>query len=114
MAMVEYAWTSFDGNAKMFSMPPQGNIKNQRIHPTQKPVSLYEWIFRNYAKPRYRILDTHLGSGSSRIAAYKMGFDFYATEIDKDYFDMQERRFQCECLEKIETAQGIVQQLQLF
>ena len=114
MAMVEYAWTSFNGNAKMFSISPQGNIKNQRIHPTQKPVALYEWIFRNYAKPRYRILDTHLGSGSSRIAAYKMGFDFYATEIDKDYFDMQERRFPCECLEKIETAQGIVQQLQLF
>lgn len=69
--------------------------KNEaRIHPTQKPVALYTWIFNRYAKPGYKILDTHLGSGSSRIAAYEAGLDFVGFEIDKDYFDAQERRFE--------------------
>lgn len=54
---------------------------------------MYAWILKNYAKSGDKILDTHLGSGSSRIAAYKLGFDFYATEIDKDYFEAQEKRF---------------------
>lgn len=68
--------------------------KEKRIHPTQKPVALYTWILRNYAKPGMKILDTHLGSGSSRIAAYDMNLDFYGYEIDKTYFDLQEERFQ--------------------
>jgi len=68
--------------------------KEDRFHPTQKPVALYKWLLSNYAKPGDKILDTHLGSGSSRIAAYDLGFDFYATELDKDYFDAQEKRFQ--------------------
>ena len=68
--------------------------KIKTIHPTQKPVILYKWLLKNYAKPGYRILDTHLGSGSSRIAAHDMGFDFEGYEIDKDYFDAQEKRFQ--------------------
>ena len=74
----------------------QGNMKNkeERFHPTQKPVALYSWIFSKYAKPGYRILDTHLGSGSSRIAAYDLGFDFAGYEIDKEYFDLQEKRFE--------------------
>jgi len=74
----------------------QQNMKDKehRIHPTQKPVALYKWLLHNYAKPGDKILDTHLGSGSSRIAAYDLGFDFYATELDKDYFDAQEKRFQ--------------------
>ena len=63
------------------------------IHPCQKPVALYEWLLTHYAHPGDRILDTHLGSGSSRIAAYNLGFDFVGCEIDKDYFDAQERRF---------------------
>lgn len=68
--------------------------KNEvRIHPTQKPVALYAWIFRNYAKPGYRILDTHLGSGSSRIAAYNAGLDFVGCEKNKYYYDAQEERF---------------------
>ncbi len=65
----------------------------KRIHPTQKPVALYKWLLKNYAKEGDRILDTHLGSGSSRIAAHDMGFDFVGYEIDKDYFDAQEKRF---------------------
>lgn len=73
----------------------QGDMKNkeERWHPTQKPVALYSWIFRNYANPGMKILDTHLGSGSSRIAAYNAGLDFYGYEIDKEYFDKQEERF---------------------
>jgi site-specific DNA-methyltransferase (adenine-specific) len=65
----------------------------QRIHPTQKPVALYKWLLQNYAKPGDTILDTHLGSGSSRIAAYDLGFDFTGYELDKDYFEAQEQRF---------------------
>lgn len=67
--------------------------KEQRIHPTQKPIKLYEWILKNYANEGDKILDTHLGSGSSRIACYKNGFDFVGCEIDKDYFEAQEKRF---------------------
>lgn len=74
----------------------QQNMKQKevRIHPTQKPVALYDWIYRNYAKPGDRILDTHLGSGSSRIAAYDAGLDFVGFEIDPEYFRAQEERFQ--------------------
>lgn len=73
----------------------QENMANKevRIHPTQKPVALYTWIFSRYAKPGDKILDTHLGSGSSRIAAYGAGLDFAGFEIDKEYFDKQEKRF---------------------
>jgi site-specific DNA-methyltransferase (adenine-specific) len=73
----------------------QGNMahKETKIHPTQKPTALYAWIYKNYAKSGMKILDTHLGSGSSRIAAYDAGLDFYGYEIDKEYFDKQEERF---------------------
>ena len=64
-----------------------------RIHPTQKPVALYKWLFTNYANKGDKILNTHLGSGSSRIAAYDMSFDFWGYELDKDYFEAQEKRF---------------------
>lgn len=94
MAMAEYAWMSFNENAKVFEGAPQGTQSDPRIHPTQKPVALYAWIFSRYAKPGDKILDTHLGSGSSRIAAWDAGLDFVGCEIDRDYFDAQERRFQ--------------------
>lgn len=64
-----------------------------KTHPTQKPIALYKWLLQNYAKQGDRILDTHLGSGSSRIAAFDLGFEFVGCELDKDYFDMQEKRF---------------------
>lgn len=92
----ELAWTSFSKTAKCFDYPYFGTVgadKDGRIHPTQKPIDLYRWIYRNYAKPGYKILDTHLGSGSSRIAAYDFGLDFAGCEIDKEYFDKQEQRF---------------------
>lgn len=63
------------------------------IHPTQKPIKLYKWLLTNYANKGDKILDTHLGSGSSRIAAYDMGFDFVGFELDKDYYLAQEKRF---------------------
>lgn len=73
----------------------QGNKKlnEKRIHPTQKAVALYQWIFKNYAHAGDRILDTHLGSGSSRIAAYDAELDFVGCEIDPTYFKLQEERF---------------------
>ena len=73
----------------------QGNMKNkeERIHPTQKPKALYDWIFQRFAQKGMKILDTHLGSGSSRLAAYDAGLDFVGCEIDKWYFDKQEERF---------------------
>lgn len=102
----ELAWTSFDSAVRKFKwrwngmlQEKMGYMKEERIHPTQKPVQLYKWLLKNYAKEGDKILDTHLGSGSSRIAAYDMGFDFYGFEIDKDYFDAQEKRF------KEQTAQ---------
>jgi len=72
----------------------QENMKNKelRIHPTQKPVRLYEWLLKNYAKENDKIFDSHLGSGSSAIACYKMGFDFVGIEIDKEYFDAASKR----------------------
>ena len=76
----------------------QGDMKNKeiRIHPTQKPVKLYQWLLKNYAKEGDRILDTHLGSGSSAIAAHYGGFDFVGCEIDQDYYDAAVKRFDAE------------------
>ena len=91
MADCEYAWTSFDSNAKIFCH--MRNSEEKRIHICQKPTKLYSWILMNYAKQGDKILDTHLGSGSSRIAAYNLNFEFVGCEIDKDYFDKQEERF---------------------
>jgi site-specific DNA-methyltransferase (adenine-specific) len=96
----ELAYTSFDTAVRKFEYRwngmLQGDMKNkeQRIHPTQKPVALYKWLLRNYAKPGDKILDTHLGSGSSRIACYDGGFDFVGCELDPDYFSAMEKRFQ--------------------
>ena len=86
----EFAWTSFDCPSKLFRFD---NRDSGKIHPTQKPVALYKWLLQHYARKGDSILDTHLGSGSSRIAAYDMGFDFVGIEIDKEYFDKQETRF---------------------
>jgi len=90
MSRIEWAWTSFDLLPQLVKI---NNTDANRIHLTQKPVALYDWIFKNYAKPTDKILDTHLGSGSSRIAAHRAGLDFTGCEIDKDYFDAQEKRF---------------------
>lgn len=105
----EFAWTSFDKPAKHITISNRGgDIDRGKFHPTQKPISLYSYLFRQFARPGDKILDTHLGSGSSRIAAYKIGFDFWGTEIDKEYFDAQEKRFREECLGEVRLKNGDV------
>ncbi len=86
----EFAWTSFDCPSKIFHFD---NRIGGKIHPTQKPVELYKWLLSKYAEHGWSIIDTHLGSGSIRIACYDMGFDFVGIEIDKEYFEKQEKRF---------------------
>jgi site-specific DNA-methyltransferase (adenine-specific) len=87
----ELAWCSI-GNGRFFDRPYQRDIGN-KIHPTQKPVKLYEWLLTNYATNDMRILDTHLGSGSSAIAAHYGGFDFVGCELDEDYYKAACKRF---------------------
>ena len=94
----EMAWTSFKSPAKIFTFMwngmLQGDMKNKeiRIHPTQKPVKLYEWILNNYAEKGQKILDTHLGSGSIAIACHYYGVDLLGIEIDKEYYDQAKER----------------------
>ncbi len=94
---VEFAWTNCDGLPKVYKIDWIGfgyiNSGEEKIHPTQKPVSLYRNLITDYAKQGDKILDTHLGSGSSRIAAYDMGFDFTGFELDEDYFNAANKRF---------------------
>jgi site-specific DNA-methyltransferase (adenine-specific) len=86
----ELAWTSFNSVVRKFT---KCNKDHGHIHPTQKPVALYKWLLANYAKAGDRILDTHLGSGSSAIAAHYGGFQFVGTELDKDYYEAAVKRF---------------------
>lgn len=89
-AECEYAWIR-KGGTRIFKKSPN---QLERIHPTQKPVALYDWIFKNYASEGMTILDTHLGSGSSRIAANKAKLHFVACELDADYFNAQNKRYE--------------------
>ena len=94
--MFRYMWSGMmQGKSITEGDTMQGNksLNEKRIHPTQKPVALYDWIFKNYAEPGQKILDTHLGSGSSRIAAYEAGLGFIGFEIDPFYFQLEEERF---------------------
>ena len=90
MSQIELAWTSFQEHSKLIKI---NSNQSDRIHISQKPTKLYDWLLHNYAKPNDLILDTHLGSGSSRIAAYKGGFNFVGFEIDQEYYEKQEKRF---------------------
>ena len=93
MADCEFAWTSFDKNAKIFEHAR--NTSEKRIHPTQKPVPLYKWILHNYAKPGDKILDTHLGSGSICIAAHDYGFEMLGIELSPTYYNATKKRLLC-------------------
>jgi len=88
-SQVEMAWTSFNGPAQLFKYD---NRTGGKIHPTQKPVALYQWLLAKYAKPNFKILDTHLGSGSIALACFDLGHNLEAYEIDKDYFEAAENR----------------------
>lgn len=87
----EYIWTSFDFPAKLVRID---NKKVTKVHPTEKTINIYQWLLKNIAKPGDRILDTHLGSGSSAIAAYNLGFDFVGMELDEDYYKAACKRFE--------------------
>lgn len=95
----ELAWTSFNTSVRRFVFRwngmLQGDMKEKeiRIHPTQKPVKLYSWILKTYAVPEQKILDTHVGSGSSRIACDEYGVEFVGAELDEQYFKDHEKRF---------------------
>ena len=95
-ADAEYAWVSpsLRKPAKVFTYGiHRHNTEIDRIHPTQKPVALYEWLLLTYAQPGFTILDTHMGSQSSRIACHKMGFSFTGFELDPEYFADGNKRF---------------------
>jgi site-specific DNA-methyltransferase (adenine-specific) len=103
---VEYAWTSFDKQPDLFQFCGNGGFitapeDSPKISPTQKPVALYKWLLKNYAKPGDKILDTHLGSGSIAIACDVMGFDLTGYEIDAEYYQAA-----CERLER-HQKQGV-------
>lgn len=89
----EMAWTSMDKVTRMVNIHRTHIWQEKPMHPTQKPVKLYDWILNKYATEGDLILDTHLGSGSSRIAAYKGGFNFVGFEIDEEYFNAANKRF---------------------
>lgn len=98
----ELAWTSWNISCRHFTCKPF--VKDgRRCHPNQKPIELYSWILSTYAKPGWKILDTHMGSGSSVIACHRLGFDVWACEIDKNYFRAAKNRIDC-----------VVRQLELF
>ena len=95
----ELAWTSFNKVAKQFNFRYYGNLSGNtsakgKIHPTQKPIELYEWLLMNYAKEGDKILDTHLGSGSVAIACHNLGYDLEGYELDKEYFEAAKKRLE--------------------
>ena len=98
-ASAEYAWTNCKIPAKVFRYSIHKEMADRKqnggkIHPTQKPVKLYKWLLRNYAKKGDLILDTHVGSASSLIACYDMGFDAVGFELDKDYYEASKKRLE--------------------
>ena len=90
-AQCEMAWTSCKVPAKIFAYNSQNESK-ERIHPTQKPVALYEWILNRYAKEGDKILDTHVGSASSLIACYNTNHKYVGFEIDETYYNLAKKR----------------------
>lgn len=94
-ASAELAYTNCKMPAKVFRYSVHQMMNDQtKIHPTQKPVALYKWLLTNYAKQGYKILDTHVGSASSLIACYDMGFDAVGFELDKDYYEQSKARLE--------------------
>jgi len=110
----EFAWTSFDSSARIFTYPRsnlQGFRNPYRFHPTEKPIEYYKYLLKNYAHPGDTLLDTHSGSGSFRIAAYDMGFDLVSCEIDADYCRDNEARYQAHIMQQELIPVQEIQQL---
>jgi len=111
-SQIEMAWTTFDKPAKLYKFD---NRTTDKIHPTQKPIDLYAWCLRTFANEGDRIFDPMMGSQSSRIAAYKLGFDYVGCEISEEYFAIGCERFNRECMGIIKTEGGkTYQQTKLF
>ena len=96
-ASAEYAWTNCKKPAQVFRYSIHKTMADRKaeggkIHPTQKPVKLYEWILMNYAKENDKILDTHLGSGSIALACHNLGYELTACELDKEYYEASIKR----------------------
>jgi site-specific DNA-methyltransferase (adenine-specific) len=109
MAEGELAWTSFNIPLRIAEFMWNGACvchKRYGKHPHEKPVTLYAWVYNNYSKYGWKIFDSHMGSQSSRIAAYKLGFDYYGCEIDEQYFIDGCERFKLECRGEIKTPKG--------
>lgn len=113
MAMAEYAWTSFNGNAKVYECAPQDK-RGGRFHPTAKPVELYGWLLDTFAKQGDTIFDPMMGSQASRIAAYLKGFDYCGCEINKAYFERGCELFNRQCHGEIKINEKTIKQLNLF
>lgn len=92
MAMCEYAWTNINDNAKVFKFSSARTNESGKFHPTEKPIELYKWILTKYANKGDKILDTHVGSASSLIACYELGFDAVGFEIDETYYKQAQER----------------------
>lgn len=96
MATVEYAWTSFQQNAKIIDMSSRRTKSSGGFHPTEKPIELYTWCLKNFAEEGDLILDTHVGSASSLIACERMGFEYVGYEIDEEYYRKAKERLEAE------------------
>ncbi|MDR0711309.1 MAG: site-specific DNA-methyltransferase [Prevotellaceae bacterium] len=110
----ELAWTSFNNPLRIVRRLWCGCATceaRSKIHPHEKPISLYTWVLKNYATRGDKIFDSHLGSGSSRIAAYMLGYDFYGCEIDKGFFNAQENRFKKACSGEVIINNVTIKQL---
>lgn len=111
-ASAEYAWTNYPMPAKVFNYSIHKEMANRKkdgkIHPTQKPIVLYNWLLQNYAKVGDKILDTHVGSGSSLVACIENNFEYCGFEIDKTYYDLAlSRMVRCKKLDSFWKKDGI-------
>lgn len=115
MAMAEYAWTSFNGNALVYEAMPQRGKNAGKFHPTEKPIDLYMWTLKHFAKEGDKIFDSHMGSQNSRIAAYNLDLDYWGCEIDETYFKKGCAHFEeiCHGVKKLKDGRT-VRQLNLF
>jgi len=119
--IVYYMWAGmmqgvYCGKNVRKALVQQGNkqLNEKRIHETQKPIALYQWLYSEYARPGFKILDTHMGSQSSRIAAYKMGFDYWGCELDNDHFINGCKRFEEETYEPLLKEINKIKQQTIF